>query len=214
MTRIRSDRRSLICLAGGALLTLGPGVPVSAAGGDDHFLAQELPVGDLDGTFEAVGGGLVVEWDTDLYQVNTNLTSDISIYLNDGRSKGYEFNSGYANHDWTNEPGTVDLAIEQWFSLGISGVEIVQTWTDNDGFAFFFTSDYGDYRGLRYFEYLYVPEEDYPWIVSTFSCDVGPDGNDVSRAGEFIDAITLNGQSIPNFLSVEDLVELIEQNNL
>lgn len=212
MTGARIGRRTALALTGGFILA-GAGLPVFAAGvepGPDLLLAQS----GFEEEFVSSDGGLTVEWDGQLYQVNQSLASESSIYLNDGRSHGYSFNAGYADYDWPNDPSSVDLAIEDWFSLGMDGVEIIEKWDIDDAFAFFFTSDYGDYRGMRYFEYRYDADLEYPWINAAFSCDVGPDGNDVSRTAEYLEGVALNGESFPLVATAQGLVELIESHNL
>ncbi len=214
MIGTRLSRRSALALTSGFILA-GIGLPASAAevGSGANLVLVQSSGGPVDG-FESPDGGIMVEWDDALYQVNQDISSDIAIYLNDGRRHGYTFDARYSNHPWPNDPTSVDLAIEEWFSLGMAGVDIVEKWSAEDSFAFFFTSDYGDYRGMRYFEYRYDDSLMYPWINANFSCDVGPEGKDVSRTAEYLEGVTLNGAAFPMVTDADELVSLIESHNL
>lgn len=171
----------------------------------------------LDESFTAVDDMFEVEWDSELWSEYelTGLSSDGTIRLRNRDKKdrwdpGYTLSISYQDIDWGSE--TVQDAIDGWFTLGMLGSVILDTWDDDDEMGFIFNSGTWEANTRTLMVFIYRPIAGQPErrLWSTMVCDQAI--FDADQVSDLLEGFSIDGGPFSLKYHNEDLVRFLEAN--
>lgn len=222
------DRRSLLAGAGALALGLLPGSgyaqivnPPNPTPALPTIDASSLDAGGELETFTGDEYGMSVEWDPESWQVRFeptpgrefigfyNADANLSNSFEDTYYFGVEYRPDFT---WATIHDAAAHAQDAWFSQGMLGATIIETWQTDDAFGWFHTSDFQGARSLNFLEYSLT---DLPGPIWR-SIGVSIDGAifDAERSLDLFSSISVDDESVPRVVAPDILVDLFDQHHL
>lgn len=171
----------------------------------------------FDESFTAVDDMFEVEWDSKLWSEYEpdGPSSDgvIRLWNRDKKDRwdpGYTLKVSYQRIAWGTE--TVEEAIDNWFTLGMLGSVILDTWDDDDEMGFIFNSGTWEANTRTLMVFIYRPIAGQPerrlWSTMVYDQVIF----DADHVRELLGGFSIDGGPFTQKYSDDDLVSFLEAN--